>query len=118
MMRHWFSTAIVVMLVPLGLWGQAGGPTPFGSGAVPQLSFAGAAAPSNFLSFSLSSATGYNTNIANSGQQTEGDAYVSLGPRIALFGRASTWLSIWIIILTTCFILGMSNTTHLTKHCL
>ena len=84
MSRHWFSSSILVVLVPLGLWAQAGGPTPFGSGAVPQLSFAGAAAPSNLVSFSVSSTMGYNTNIAAVGQGAEGGTFVSLGPRISV----------------------------------
>jgi len=86
-MRQSLPTAIILLLLPAGSWAQvgtAGGPTPFGNGVQPLLSFAGAAAPSNLVSFSVSSVMGYNTNIGAVGQGAEGDTFVSLGPRISV----------------------------------
>jgi hypothetical protein len=57
---------------------------PFGNGAQPQLSYAGATESSNLMSFSLSTETGYDSNIGNLGQQAVGGAFVGLGPRIDL----------------------------------
>src|SRR5215831_10810368 len=94
-MRQTLPTAIILLLLPPGSWAQVGslpgasmgGPTPFGNGVQPQLSYAGAAAPSNLLSFSLSSEMGYDNNIANLGQHPVGGAFVSLGPSIDVARR-------------------------------
>jgi len=91
-MRQNLPTAIILFLLPVGSWAQVGnapgdfvgGPTPFGNGVQPQLRYAGGVAPSNFVSFSLATETGYDSNIANLGQQPVGSALVSLGPRIEL----------------------------------
>jgi hypothetical protein len=100
-MRQSLPTAIILLFVPVVSWAQVGsatvgsmgGPTPFGNGVQPQLSYAGAAAPSNLLSFSLSTETGYDSNIASAAQPRIGGPFVSLGPRVDVV-RQSTHLSI------------------------
>jgi hypothetical protein len=91
-MRQSLPTTIILLLLPAGSWAQVGnlpgssmgGPTPFGNGVQPQLSYAGTVAPTNLMSFSLSTETGYDSNIGNLGQQPVGGAFMSLGPRIGL----------------------------------
>jgi hypothetical protein len=91
-MRQTLPTAIILLLVPAGSWAQLGnapgtsmmGPTAFGSGVQPQLTYAGTVAPSNLISFSLSTETGYDSNIGNLGEQPVGGAFLSLGPNIGV----------------------------------
>jgi hypothetical protein len=62
---------------------------PFGNGAKPELSYAGAAAPSNLMSFSLASETGYDDNILNVSQPRVGGAFVALGPRVEVLRQSA-----------------------------
>jgi hypothetical protein len=90
-------SAILLLLVPVGSWAQLGnapitsmgGPTPFGNGVQPQLNYAGAAAPCNLLSFSLSSEMGYNDNITNVSEPRVGSTFFALGPRIDVVRRGA-----------------------------
>ena len=94
-MRQSLPTAIILLLVPAGSWAQLGnapstsmgGPTAFGNGVQPQLTYAGTVAPSNLISFSLSTETGYDSNIGNLGAQPVGGAFLSLGPNIGVARR-------------------------------
>lgn len=94
-MRQTLPTAIILLLVPAGSWAQLGnapgtsmmGPTAFGNGVQPQLTYAGTVAPSNLISFSVSTETGYDSNIGNLGEQPVGGAFLSLGPNIGVARR-------------------------------
>src|SRR5215472_6568210 len=94
-MRQCVPTALILLLVPTGSWAQLsnapltsmGGPTLFGSGVQSPLGYAGAVAPSNLISLSVTTETGYDTNVANLGQQAVGGPFVSLGPNIDVARR-------------------------------
>jgi hypothetical protein len=88
--------ALAGLLVPLGLWAQAGnsgaslsgGGVPYGGGQAPSLNYAGQGAPSNTLFVSLSSQTTYDDNALPTLGPRIGDVTYSLGPHFAFVHAA------------------------------
>jgi hypothetical protein len=84
-----------VFLMPLSLWAQAPassssspkGPTPYGNGEQPTLSYAGETLPRNLLYLSLDSETIYDDNVLNTNKLRKGDVGFGLGPRLATLHR-------------------------------
>ncbi len=81
----------MVILVPLAVWSQSSapssvitqGPSSYGNGEQPQLSYAGESRPRNLLFLSLASETAYDDNVFNSNTLRRRDLTFEFGPRIA-----------------------------------
>lgn len=84
MIRKSFQIAVLVVLAPLGMYGQAtglGGPTPFGNGEQPRLNYAGEASPQNILLITLNGETAYDGNVFNTANARFRDITFLFGPR-------------------------------------